>query len=69
MDPEEIQIEIDKLVNYLGPRGEELFLLAIALERIEIFKNLRMLIQQKEALNDEVAAAVLAWAWKALSDQ
>lgn len=68
MDQEEIQREIDKLVNYLGPAGEELFSLAIALERVRIFQNLQTLIQQKDSANDIVAAEVLAWAWKVLSD-
>lgn len=68
MDIEEIQKEIDKLVNYLGPAGEELFTLAVALERTYIFQNIQTLIQQKDSANDIVAAEVLAWAWQVLSD-
>lgn len=68
MDQEEIQKEIDSLVNWLGPRAEELFSLATALERMRIFQNLQTLIQQKDSANDIIAAEVLAWAWKVLSD-
>ena len=49
MDIEEIQREIDKLVNYLGTAGEELFTLAVALERTYIFQNIQTLIQQKDS--------------------
>ncbi len=69
MDQEEIQREIDRLVTYLGPRAEELFTLAIALERAIIFQNIRTLIAQKDAVNDQIAVETLAWAWKALSEQ
>ncbi len=69
MDQEEIQREIDKLVNYLGPAGEELFSYAIAIERIRIFQNLQTLIQQKDSANDQIAAEVLSWAWQVLSEQ
>ena len=69
MYQEEIQREIDKLVNYLGPRAEELFSLAIYLERVRIFQNLQTLIQQKDSANDTVATEVLAWAWQVLSEQ
>ena len=60
--------EIDRLVNYLGPAGEELFSLATALERVRIFQNLRTLVQQKDSANDIIAAEVLSWAWQVLSD-
>ena len=69
MDQEEIQKEIDKLVTFLGLPGEELFSLAIALERIRIFQNLQTLIQQKDSANDKIATEVLAWAWQALADK
>lgn len=68
MDQEEIQREIDKLINYLGPAGEELFSLSIASERIRIFQNLQKLIQQKDSSNDQIAAEVLSWAWQVLAD-
>lgn len=68
MDQEEIQREIDRLITYLGPRAEELFTLAIALERAIIFQNLRTLIQQKDAVDDQIAVETLAWAWKVLSN-
>lgn len=61
---EELQRDINKLVNYLGPAGEELFNLAIALERTYIFQNLQTLIQQKDSANDQIAAEVLSWAWQ-----
>lgn len=68
MDQEEIQREIDLLINRLGPLAEELFVMAIALERSVLFEKLRTLIQQKDSMNDIVAAETLAWAWKVLSD-
>lgn len=69
MDQEEIQREIDRLVNRLGPASEELFCYAIALERIRIFQNLQTLIQQKDSANDQIATEVLSWAWQVLADQ
>ena len=69
MDQEEIQREIDLLINRLGPLAEELFVMAIALERSILFEKLRTLIQQKDSMNDSIAAETLAWAWKVLSDQ
>jgi len=67
MDLEEMQIEIDKLANELGPRAEELFSLAIAYERTQMFLKLRDIIITKDAMNDQIAVDTLAWAWQELS--
>lgn len=38
-------------------------------ERAKIFEKLVRLIQEKDSANDVVAAEVLSWAWKQLSDK
>lgn len=68
MDHEEILVELNKLVNYVGPAGEQIFDLAIAYNRIEMFAKLRMLIQQKDLIGDQTAVDVLNWAYQLLSE-
>ena len=68
MDNEEILLELNKLINWVGPSGEQIFDLAVAYERIEFFTKLRNLIQQKDILGDQTAVEVLSWAYKALSE-
>lgn len=67
MDLDELQVEIDKLVNLLGPRAEELFSLAIAYEKTSMFLKLRDIIIVKDSMNDQIAVDTLAWAWEELS--
>ena len=68
MDNEEILVELNKLVNYVGPAGEQIFDLAVAHNRIEMFAKLRLLIQQKDVIGDNTAVEVLSWAYQALSE-
>lgn len=68
MDSEEILLELNKLINYVGPAGEQIFDLAIGYNRIEMFEKLRTLIHQKDLAGDQVAVEVLSWAWQALAE-
>ena len=69
MDIEEILQELTKLINVVGPAGEQIFDLAVYYERIHLFEKLRTLIMQKDSINDHVATEVLSWAWQVLSEQ
>lgn len=68
MDNEEILLELNKIINWVGPSGEQIFDLAVAYERNEIFQKLITLIQQKDIAGDQTAVEVLSWAWKVLAD-
>jgi hypothetical protein len=48
---------------------DELMRLSALQERAKIFEKLVSLIQEKDSSNDVVAAEVLSWAWKQLSDK
>jgi hypothetical protein len=67
MDNEEILLELNKLINWIGPAGEQIFDLAVAYERNEFFAKLRILIQQKDLAGDQTAVDVLNWVWQALA--
>jgi hypothetical protein len=68
MDQEEILQELGKLINWVGPAGEQIFDLALAYERIEFFNKFRILLNQKDLANDQVAVDVLNWAYQLLSE-
>ncbi len=69
MDQEEILQDLTKLINFVGPAGEQIFDLALAYERIEFFNKFRILLHQKDVANDQLAVDVLNWAYQALADQ
>ena len=68
MDQEEILRDLTRLINATGSKGEEIFDLAIAYERISFFNKFRMLMAQKDMANDQVAVEVLNWAYQALAE-
>lgn len=68
MDSEEILYELTRLINVVGPAGEQVFDLAVAYQRILFFEKLRMLLVQKDLVNDQVAIDVLNWAYQALAE-
>lgn len=68
MDNEEILMESTKLINVIGPVGEQIFDLAIAYNRIDMFAKLRLLIQQKDLAGDQTAVDILNWAYLLLSE-
>lgn len=68
MDSEEILMELTKLINVVGPAGEEIFDLALAYERIQFFDKFRILLNQKDMAGDQMAVDVLNWAYQLLSE-
>lgn len=68
MDSEEILQDLNKLINVVGPAGEQIFDLAIAYERIHFFEKFRALLSQKDLANDQIAVDVLNWAYQLLAD-
>ena len=68
MDSEEILMELTKLVNVVGPAGDQIFDLAVAYERIQFFDKFRVLLNQKDMANDQLAVDVLNWAYQLLSE-
>jgi hypothetical protein len=68
MDQEEILRDLTRLINATGSKGEEIFDLALAYERIEFFNKFRILLHQKDMANDQVAVDVLNWAYQLLSE-
>lgn len=68
MDSEEILQDVTKLINWVGPAGEQIFDLALAYERIQFFEKFRALLAQKDLANDQIAIDVLNWAYQLLSE-
>ncbi len=68
MDSEEILSEVTRLINVVGPAGEQIFDLALAYERIMFFEKFRALLAQKDMANDHIALDVLNWAYQLLSE-
>lgn len=68
MDREEILYQVESLIKRTGTLGEDLFSLGVLYERTIIFDKLRLLLQQKDSLNDQVAVEVLNWAYILLSE-
>lgn len=68
MDSEEILYELSRLINVVGPAGEQIFDLAVAYQRILFFEKLRMLLAQKDIAGDQTAIDVLNWAYQALAE-
>lgn len=68
MDSEEILHELTKLINVVGPAGEQIFDLSSAYQRILFFEKFRALLVQKDLANDQTALDVLNWAYQLLSE-
>lgn len=66
--PDEIEEQLIKLRNNAELNIDELMRLSAFQERLRLFEKLRWMIQEKDSSNDIVAAEVLAWAWKELSN-
>jgi hypothetical protein len=64
---DEIQDAIDEILAETEDDVVELLALTEMAERIKFFSKLRDLISEKEQSNDDVAAAVLGWAYEELS--
>lgn len=62
---EEINQEVLQRTANLDPTTIEVIKLS---ERIKIFEKLRNLIGEKDYENDEIAAAILGWAYERLSE-
>ena len=69
MDQEEILYQAESLIKKTGTLGEDLFSLGVLYERTIIFDKFRMLLHQKDLLNDQVAIDVLNWAYLLLGEQ
>lgn len=62
---DEIDLELERLASDLDPMAIEIIRLS---ERIKIFEKLRKLISEKDYYNDEVASAILGWAYERLAE-
>lgn len=67
MDQEEILQYSAKLIEKVGPLGEDLFSLGSYYEKIHLFSKLRDIIQEKDSIGDELAVQMLTWIWDQLS--
>ena len=63
---QDIESKVDQLYSKIDDIHAELYSLGGEVERFEFFERLRELISQKEQEGDEVAAAVLGWAYEEL---
>jgi hypothetical protein len=68
MDPEEIMYELTKLINVVGPAGEQIFDLSMAYQKVLFFQKFRALLAQKDMANDQIALDVLNWAYQLLAE-
>lgn len=62
---DEVSNEVSELTADINPDVVELIRLH---ERIKIFTKLRNLIAEKDYLNDEIASAILGWAYERMSE-
>ncbi|MEY4331460.1 MAG: hypothetical protein RLZZ196_198 [Bacteroidota bacterium] len=69
MDQEEILQYASKIISTVGNKGEDLFALGSAYERISIFSDLRKLIAEKDSFGDSLALDVLCWAYDRLANE
>jgi hypothetical protein len=63
---QDIEERVDELYHKIDDIHAELYSLGGSEERIEFFERLRELIKIKDQENDEVAVAVLGWAYEEL---
>lgn len=62
---DEISLEVSQRTADLDPTTVDIIRLS---ERIKIFEKLRKLINEKDYENDEIATAILGWAYERLSE-
>lgn len=62
---DEINMEISRLITTIDPKTIDLIRLS---ERVKIFEKLRKLINEKDYNNDEIATAILGWAYERLAE-
>lgn len=65
-DIRDIEERVDELYHKIDDIHAELYSLGGSEERIEIFERLRELISIKDQAGDEIAVAVLGWAYEEL---
>ena len=65
---DDIQDAVDRYLVTFGSKGVEFANLVASAERIRFFERYRSLIHEKEAMNDDVAADVLGWAYEKLAE-
>jgi regulator of replication initiation timing len=65
---QDIEGRVDELYHKIDDIHAELYSLGGEEERFEFFERLRELISEKEQEGDEVAAAVLGWAYERLGE-
>jgi hypothetical protein len=68
MDQEEVLDELNKLVNRVGPIGEEIFDLAVIYNKVEMFNKLRNIIHEKDLAGDQIAVDTINWIFEKLSE-
>jgi hypothetical protein len=62
---DEISLEVSQRTADLDPMTVDIIRLS---ERIKIFEKLRTLINEKDYDNDEIATAILGWAYERLAE-
>jgi transcription termination factor NusB len=65
---EDIETKVAELFQKSEDLNAELYTLGAMAERLEFFSKLRELIQEKESSNDQLASAVLGWAYERLAE-
>jgi hypothetical protein len=66
---EEIRQVAEIVLTKISGSASDLYFLGAQAERIAIFERLRLLIQEKDLSDDQIAAAVLGWAYERLADE
>jgi hypothetical protein len=62
---EEIQQDLKKFTTDINPMAIEVIRMS---ERVIIFEKLRRLIHEKDYQNDQIASAILGWAYERLAE-
>lgn len=62
---EEIQQELIKFTKDLDPMAIEMIRMS---QRVDFFAKLRKLIHEKDYENDQIASAILGWAYERLAE-
>lgn len=65
----EIRQTAEIILTKIAGSASDLYVLGAQSERILIFEKLRLLIQEKDLAGDQIAAAVLGWAYERLADE
>ncbi len=65
---DEIRQEAERTLTFISGAASDLYVMGARSERLELFSRLRLLIQEKDLENDQIAAAVLGWAYERLAD-